>query len=335
MTTLGTTGGGEVGVQPEPDEATGQFAGPAGEPHTAVGWRERWTTLAFVIVPAVVVGFAIASLWGVGVGWGHLLLLVGMTYFSMMGVVVGYHRLFAHRAFKTTGPVRVGLAIMGAMAAEGTVRRFVANHRRHHSHSDREGDPHSPHTHEAGGFRGAVAGFWHAHIGWFTDKHRQHPAEEKYAPEFCVPSGVRAIDKTNWVWVVVGLLIPTAIAGLWYQTWLAALMGLVWGGIVRIFVVHHITWSVNSVCHLWGSRPYQSGDHARNNVIMGFIGLGEGWHNNHHAFPNSSRCGLRWWQFDGGWLLIRTLERLGLAWDVRTPHPRRLAAATKKGAAGA
>ncbi|MEM7625578.1 MAG: acyl-CoA desaturase [Planctomycetota bacterium] len=328
MTTLKSTRGGVAIDQPEPDEA-GQFAGPEGEPHDHVKWTERWLTLAFVIVPAVVVGFAIASLWGVGVGWLHLTLMLGMGAATILGVSVGYHRLFAHRAFKTRGFVRVGLAIIGAMAAEGTVSRFVANHRRHHSHSDREGDPHSPHIHEGAGAWGAVKGFWHAHLGWFTDRQRQHPSEEKYAPEFCVPSGVRTVDRTNAWWVVLGLLIPTAIAGLWYQSWWSAGLGFLWGGIVRIFLVHHITWSINSVCHLWGSRPYKSGDHARNNFIMGFIGMGEGWHNNHHAFPNSSRCGLKWWQFDAGWCVIWTLKTLGLAWDVRVPHEKRLASAAR------
>ncbi|MBB6429375.1 acyl-CoA desaturase [Algisphaera agarilytica] len=329
MTTLDTKRGAIAAAAPEPDEETGQFAAPEGEPHVHMGWVERWVNLAFVIVPAVLVAFAIASLWGVGVGWLHVVLMLGMGSATILGVSVGYHRLFAHRAFKTTASVRVALAIIGAMAAEGTVRRFVANHRRHHSHSDRDGDPHSPHTHEEHGVRGAVKGFWHAHIGWFTDKYREHPSEEKYAPEFCVPSGVKMVDESNGLWVMVGLIIPTVISGLWYQSWFAAGLGLLWGGVVRIFLVHHITWSVNSVCHLWGSRPFKSGDHARNNFIMGFIGMGEGWHNNHHAFPNSSRCGLKWWQFDAGWCVIWTLKKLGLAWDVRVPHEKRLAAAAQ------
>ncbi|MEM1212675.1 MAG: acyl-CoA desaturase [Planctomycetota bacterium] len=327
MTTLDTRQGVRAVVRPQADEVTGQFAAPAGEPHERVGWMERWVTLAFVVVPTVVVGFTIASLWGVGVGWLHLALMLVIGLLTTVGVSVGYHRLFAHRAFKTTPAVRVALAIMGAMAAEGTVSRFVANHRRHHSHSDREGDPHSPHTHDSHGLWGTVRGFWHAHIGWFTAKDRKHPNEAKYAPEFAQPSGVRTIDRTNGWWVAVGIFLPAVIAGLWDQSWLSAGLGLMWGGVVRIFLVHHITWSVNSVCHLWGTRPFKSGDHARNNFIMGFIGMGEGWHNNHHAFPNSSRCGLRWWEFDGGWYVIWTLKRLGLAWDVRVPHKKRLASA--------
>ncbi len=302
------------------------------KPVEHVSNQERLLTLAFVVFPFLGVIFAIYSLWGVGVGGIHVALLGIMYLITATGISVGYHRLFSHKAFKTSPSGRVAFAIIGAMAAEGTVRRFVANHRKHHGRSDREGDPHSPHLHDGGSWE-TVKGFVHAHTGWFLKK-RDHPDEVKYAPEFIKNSGVSAIDRTNWVWVVLGLLIPTVIAGVWGGGWstMSALQGLLWGGIVRIFIVHHVTWSVNSVCHVWGTRPFKSGDHSRNNVIFGYLGIGEGWHNNHHAFPYSARNGLRWWEFDSGWLVIRVLKMLHLVWDVRVPAKARQEAARQQAA---
>ncbi len=317
----------EVTTEPAAEESGPDFDTEA---HEHVSNTERLITLTFVVVPFIGVVVAVVSLWGVGVSWLHLALLAGMYLITALGISVGYHRLFSHKAFKTHAFMRVFFAIIGAMAAEGTVRRFVANHRRHHGHSDREGDPHSPHHHDDDehGVWGTIKGFFHAHVGWFLKK-REHPDEAKYAPEFVKPSGVRFVDKTNAVWVTLGLAIPTAIGSVWGGltdgTWVTSgVLGLLWGGIVRIFVVHHVTWSINSVCHLWGTRPFKSGDHSRNNAIFGVLGVGEGWHNNHHAFPYSSRHGLRWWEFDAGWVVIRTLKALRLAWDVRVPAKERL-----------
>lgn len=316
-------------ASPDAGDISKRTSAPADQPLEQVTFWERLITIVFVLVPAAGVTFAIASVWGVGVDITHLGLLLGMLLITSMGVTVGYHRLFSHRSFKTHGFMRVIFAIMGAMAAGGTVRRFVANHRRHHSHADRPGDPHSPHNHD-GGTWNTVKGFWHAHTGWFVFK-KEHYNEAKYAAEFCTPSGVRFVDQTNSLWVVVGLLVPMALGGLIGGSWTSAWLGLLWGGIVRIFLVHHITWSVNSVCHLWGTRPFKSGDHSRNNLIFGILGFGEGWHNNHHAFPFSSRHGLRWWQFDAGYLLIRTLQCVGLAWDVRTPTTAQQQATAARG----
>ncbi len=320
------------GVAVDPHEADELH----GDPHEHVTNTERAITLTFVVVPFVGVVLAIALLWGVGVDWFHVAQLGVMYLLTALGISVGYHRLFSHKAFKTHAFMRVFFAIIGAMAAEGTVRRFVANHRRHHGHSDRDGDPHSPHHHD-GGVWNTVKGFVYAHVGWFLLK-RPHPDEKKYAPEFCKDNGkngVTFVDSTNWLWVTAGLAIPTVLGGVWGAltdgTWISsAFLGLLWGGIVRIFIVHHVTWSVNSVCHLWGTRPFKSGDHSRNNAIFGFLGVGEGWHNNHHAFPSSARHGLRWWEFDAGYVLVKMLSWVGLAWDVRTPAKTQLQRAQAK-----
>ncbi len=294
------------------------------ETHDTITNGERLVTLAFVVVPFLGVVAAIALLWGVGVEWYHVATLVVMYFVTALGISVGYHRLFSHRAFKTPAFMRAYFAITGAMAAEGSVRRFVANHRRHHSHSDRPGDPHSPHHEEGEGVWHVIKGFWYAHMGWFLQS-RPHPDEAKYAPEFSKLSGkpvdkaVTFVDKTNGLWVAVGLILPGIICGLIGQSWMSAALGVLWGGIVRIFVVHHVTFSVNSVCHLWGTRPFRSGDHSRNNAIFGWLGVGEGWHNNHHAFPYSARHGLRWWEFDVGYIMVKALEMIGLASDVRVP----------------
>lgn len=304
--------------------ATPHDATTADGTHDTISNGERLVTLAFVIVPFIGVIAAIASLWGVGVSWYHVATLVVMYFITALGISVGYHRLFSHRAFKTPAFMRAYFAITGAMAAEGSVRRFVANHRRHHSHSDRPGDPHSPHHEEGEGAWHVVKGFWYAHMGWFLQG-RPHPDEAKYAPEFSKLSGkkldkaVTFVDSTNWLWVIAGLMIPAVVCGVIGQSWTSAALGLLWGGIVRIFIVHHVTFSVNSVCHLWGTRPFRSGDHSRNNAIFGWLGVGEGWHNNHHAFPYSARHGLRWWEFDVGYIMVKGLQLVGLASDVRVP----------------
>jgi stearoyl-CoA desaturase (delta-9 desaturase) len=247
-----------------------------------------------------------------------------------LGITVGYHRLFTHRSFETVRPVEFLLAVLGSMAVQGPVLKWVAIHRRHHQHSDRPEDPHSPH-HRGGGITGVLAGFWHAHIGWIfrTDC----PDLRRYVRDVRSDGLIRVASRLFGVWVFLGLLIPTILGGALTGTWSGALLGLLWGGLVRIFLGHHVTWSINSVCHLWGSRPFDRGDQSRNNLVFGVLGLGEGWHNNHHAFPSSARHGLRWWQLDLSYLAIRALESLGLAWRVRVPaHEKIVAKSNRLGA---
>ncbi len=279
---------------------------------------QRVVTLAGVVIPFVGLIIAIASLWGWGFSWVELSLLIGMYLASGLGITVGYHRLFVHRSFETVRPVKFILGVLGSMSVEGSLLRWAAMHRRHHQLSDEPGDPHSPH-HYGGGARGVIAGWWHAHVGWMF---APSPANlMRYVRDLHADRLLRAVSRLFGVWVLLGLLIPTGLGALLTGTWTGALLGFLWGGLARIFLVHHVTWSINSVCHLWGTRPFQSADESRNNFLCGVLALGEGWHNNHHAFPASARHGLRWWEFDFSYLVIRVLELLGLAWSVRVPSP--------------
>jgi stearoyl-CoA desaturase (delta-9 desaturase) len=235
---------------------------------------------------------------------------------------IGFHRLLTHRAFETTPAMKGLLAILGSMSVEGPVLVWVATHRRHHQHSDLEDDPHSPHIH-GGGFVNMLRGLWHAHAGWIL--RGEPPNLSRYVGDFRDDRLIQKISALFPLWVVIGLMIPAIVAGLWTMTWMGALLGFIWGGLVRIFLVHHITWSINSACHLWGSRPFRCGDHSRNNFVFGVLAWGEGWHNNHHAFPTSACHGLWWWQIDLSYLVIRLLSLVGLAWNIRKPSAESIA----------
>jgi stearoyl-CoA desaturase (delta-9 desaturase) len=281
-------------------------------------------TLAALAIPFLGLVAALVFLWGWGFGWVDFGLLVGGYALTAVGVTVGFHRLFTHRSFETSRVVQFVLAVLGSMAVQGSVLKWVAFHRRHHQHSDTPDDPHSPH-HQGRGVLGVLRGFWHAHIGWAF---RADPEDlDRYAKDLRRNRTVRVASALFPLWIVLGLAIPAVLGGVITGTWMGAVLGLIWGGLVRIFLVHHVTWSVNSLGHLWGRRPYPSGDHSRNNFVLGVLALGEGWHNNHHAFPTSARHGLRWWQIDLSYYLIRALALLGLAWKVRLPADEALAAA--------
>jgi stearoyl-CoA desaturase (delta-9 desaturase) len=239
-----------------------------------------------------------------------------MSLSTAVGITVGFHRLFTHGSFKTHPVVQFTLAVLGSMAVQGPLLQWVATHRRHHQHSDADGDPHSPHLHGQG-FLGLLKGVWHAHLGWIFDA--DPPDLDHYVRDLRQSRSARTASVLFVVWVAVGLLIPAALGLVLTGTWMGALGGFVWGGLARIFLVHHITWSINSVCHVWGGRPYRTTDQSRNNLIFGVLALGEGWHNNHHAFPTSARHGLRWWQIDMSYWIIRALEFVGLAWNIRLP----------------
>ncbi|MEX2217209.1 MAG: acyl-CoA desaturase [Phycisphaerales bacterium] len=280
-------------------------------------------TLCAVVIPFVGFLAAVVLLWGVALDWVHLALLGGMYAVTAVGITVGYHRLFTHRSFQAVAPVRVALAVMGSMAVEGPVLQWAAMHRKHHQHSDTEEDPHSPHVH-GDGVVGTLRGFWHAHVGWLFKG--GDGGLGKYVPDLHSDRALRAVSRLFPLWVLLGLLIPAVLGGLLTLSWTGALLGFLWGGLARIFIVHHLTWSINSVCHIWGTRPFRSHDESRNNAIMGVLGLGEGWHNNHHAFPASARHGLRWWEIDASYWIIRLLVLCRLASEVRVPSPERIAA---------
>jgi len=292
--------------------------------------------LALIIIPFVALIAGIALLWGPGVQPIHLVLMIGGYMLSGWGVTVGYHRLFTHKSFKTNRFITGTLAILGSMAAEGPVVRWSGIHRMHHQFSDEDLDPHSPHAygHDHGpehvrNFKDVLHGFWHSHIGWVLLA--EPDGYERYVPDLKADPMLRWIDKTFAYWMALGILLPGLIAWAVTGTVVGGLLGVLWGGLVRLLIVHHITWSINSACHLWGARDYNSHDESRNNVVFGILGLGEGWHNNHHAFPTSARHGLKWWQFDSSWLIIKGLSMVGLASDVKVPTADRLAAKARVG----
>jgi stearoyl-CoA desaturase (delta-9 desaturase) len=307
----------------------------AGPPMERPPLAARVGSLVVIVVPLLGLLAAILMLWGVGFSWVHLGLLLGGYLLTSIGVTVGYHRLFTHASFRTNAVVKIVLGALGSMAVEGPILRWVATHRMHHQHSDRDLDPHSPHGHGTG-LLAVVRGFMHAHLGWFfTPAPRDM---KRYIPDLIRDRVTRVTSGLFPLWVALGLVLPAALGLAMTGSWLGALLGLIWGGLVRIFLVQHVTWSVNSVCHLWGGRPFRSHDHSRNNLVFGILALGEGWHNNHHAFPASARHGLSWWQVDVSYWIIRGLALLRLASDVRVPAPERIAAkrraVVERGAAG-
>jgi stearoyl-CoA desaturase (delta-9 desaturase) len=278
-------------------------------------------TLVITIVPflGLVVGLRLA--WG-GISALDLGLLIGLYCISILGVTIGYHRQLTHGGFDTPAWLRVTLAIMGSLAVEGSVIRWVADHRRHHMFTDRLGDPHSPHLVDEEGFKGVVKGLWHAHIGWFFVE--ETTVVPRFAPDLLKDRGIRVVSDLFPLWAILSFALAPGIALAVTHSWQAAVTAFVWGSLVRIFLMHHVTWSVNSICHYFGRRPYETGDMSTNNWLMSVVSFGEGWHNNHHAFPSSAFHGLEWWQVDLSGLVIRGLRSVGLVRNVRVPTARQL-----------
>lgn len=296
---------------------------PVATVRTRTSTASRVVTLVAVLVPPLGVASAVGLLWGVAVRPIDVALLVVLYTACGLGITVGYHRLFSHRAFKTTPAVRALLAVLGSMTVQGPVTQWVTDHRKHHALSDRAGDPHSPHG-GRDGLLGGLAGFLHAHMGWLlTTKGMERG--RRYGRDLYDDPVVRRIDRLYMLWVVLTLGIPFLAGYAVDPTWRGGLTGLVWGGLVRIFLFHHMTWSVNSICHTFGRRAYETDDRSRNNWLIALPTFGEGWHNNHHAFPGSAVHGLGRLQVDMSWWTIRMLQRLGLAWDVKVPSAARLA----------
>jgi stearoyl-CoA desaturase (Delta-9 desaturase) len=237
-------------------------------------------------------------------------------------VTVGFHRLFTHRSFVARRPVRVALGILGSAAIEGPMISWVADHRKHHAYSDQVGDPHSPHVDHGSGWSGALRGLFHAHVGWLFI-HTQRGAKERYAPDLMADRDIRFIDRTFILWAILGLATPFVLGLAIGGDLRAGFTGLLWGGAVRMLVVHHVTYSINSLCHFFGQTPYATGDQSRNLAWLAPFTFGEAWHNNHHAFPTSAQHGLHRWQLDLSSGVIWTLERLGLVRDVVRVSPER------------
>ncbi|NIJ11882.1 stearoyl-CoA desaturase (delta-9 desaturase) [Saccharomonospora amisosensis] len=282
---------------------------------------QRRHFLLFDILPIVGTAAAFVFLAVHPFGWTELALLLSMWLLTGLGVTVGYHRLFTHRTFKAAQPVAVVLAVLGSMAGQGGLVSWVALHRRHHEYSDREGDPHSPNL-SGGGLRGTLRGLAHSHFLWM--RRHEYPNIVHYAPDLIRDRALVRVARLYYHWVVLGLVVPAAVGGLVSMSWTGAVSGLLWGGLVRIFVLEHIVWAINSFLHMFGTRPYQSRENSRNGGIFAIVTLGESWHNNHHAFPESPSFGLDWYRLDPGFWLIKLLACCGLAWDLKVPSAARM-----------
>jgi stearoyl-CoA desaturase (delta-9 desaturase) len=282
---------------------------------------QRVGNLFGVTVPFIGALVALVLAWERIVGVRELAILAVLYVLSALGTSVGFHRLLTHRSFETYRGVKYVLAILGSLSVQGSVVRWVASHRKHHAHADSEGDPHSPHV-EGGGFFEGLRGLWHAHMGWLlTRGHRADPA--RYAKDLLEDRGMLLIGRAFPLIVLAGFAVPFGIGFGLGGTAQAGLAALVCGGLARVFLWHHVTFSVNSLCHVFGSRQFGTDDRSTNLFWLALPSMGEAWHNNHHAFPRSARHGLRWWQLDPSALVIRALAAVGLAWNVVEISPER------------
>jgi stearoyl-CoA desaturase (delta-9 desaturase) len=276
---------------------------------------DRVAHLVVTALPLALLGVAIWLAWGGTLHWQDVVVLAICYVLTIIGVTVGFHRLFTHRSFKTGRALRAVLAVLGSAAVEGSVIAWVSTHRKHHAFTDLPGDPHSPHVDQGVGWRGAIRGLFHAHVGWmFRGVDRAKPS--RYANDLLADPVIRLVDRTFPLWVLLGLALPFGLGVALTGSVIGGLTGLLWGGAVRILFLHHATFSINSLCHFFGRRRFRTGDESRNLGWLALPTFGEAWHNNHHAFPTSAHHGLTRWQLDPGGWLINLFERLGLAWDV-------------------
>ncbi len=275
----------------------------------------------FAIVPAVALVAAIPVLWGWGIGWADLISAAFFYTVSCLGVTVGFHRYFTHGSFKAGRAMRIALAVAGSLSVQGPVLHWVADHRRHHAFSDRDGDPHSPWNFGTSP-AALVRGFWHAHMGWIFD--RDLTNRQRFAPDMEADPDMRLVHRLFGPLTFATLLLPAAVGGLVTWSWWGALTGFFWAGVVRVAFLHHVTWSVNSICHMIGERPFAARDRSANFWPLAILSMGEAWHNLHHADPTSARHGVLRGQVDVSARLIWIFEKLGWVRDVRWPSPRRL-----------
>jgi stearoyl-CoA desaturase (delta-9 desaturase) len=284
---------------------------------------EQITLLLFIGVPFLALLAAIPIAWGWGLGWHEVVIAVVMFLFSGHGITVGFHRHFTHGAFKAKQPLRVAMAIAGSLAIEGPVIRWVADHRKHHKFSDRDGDPHSPWRYGET-IPALIKGLFYAHMGWMFDV--EQTPQRQYAPDLLGDKAIVRVSRLFPLWVVISLLLPPLIGGLWSMSWAAALSAFFWGTLVRIGLLHHVTWSINSICHAVGARPFKSRDKSGNVWWLAVLSGGESWHNLHHADPTCARHGVLRGQVDSSARVIQFCEKMGWAYDVRWPSPERIAA---------
>ena len=293
--------------------------------------RDRLITALVTAVPILALGFVAWQLWDEAFRWSDVVVFLVLYVGFGLGVTVGFHRLLTHRSFETTRSMRFLFGVLGSAAIEGPAIAWVADHRKHHAFSDREGDPHSPHVGHGVGLRGALCGLAHAHVGWLFI-HTQRGAKRRYAPDLLADPIVCLVDRTFVVWAALGLVAAFGLGVGVGHSLMAGVTGLLWGGAVRVLVVHHVTYSVNSLCHFFGRRRFAANNRnemktaiVSNLLWLAVPSFGEAWHNNHHAFPTSAAHGLRRFEVDPSALVIRGLEKLGLVWNVVRISPERQA----------
>jgi stearoyl-CoA desaturase (delta-9 desaturase) len=284
---------------------------------------EQIALLLFICIPFLALAGAVPLAWGHGLSWLNVGLMVGMYFLGCHGITIGFHRYFTHGSFKANRPLRVALAIAGSMAVEGPIVRWVADHRRHHKFSDADGDPHSPWRYGES-LPALMKGLWWAHTGWLFDE--EQTPQQKYAPDLIRDPDIRRISRDFWLYTAISLLLPALVGGLATMSWYGAFTAFFWGSLVRVALLHHVTWSINSICHAVGKRPFKSRDRSGNVWWLAVLSCGESWHNLHHADPTSARHGVLRGQVDSSARVIRWFELAGWASDVRWPTEERIAA---------
>lgn len=290
------------------------------QPDAAPADRKTWPSQVvlslFIALPLAALAAAVPVFWGWGLTWRDVVIAFVMYVLTGHGVTVGFHRYFTHRGFKAKRWLRVFLAVAGSMAIQGPVIQWVADHRKHHRFSDKEGDPHSPWRYGEN-LLALTKGFFYSHVGWLFDWEKT--PETQYAPELVADRDINAVSRTFPFWVAVSLLFPPLVGGLWSWSWQGALTAFFWGSLVRVSLLHHVTFAINSVCHIRGRRPFRTRDRSQNVWWLAILSFGESWHNFHHAEPVSARHGVGRFQIDSSALLIRVMEKLRWVSDVRWP----------------
>jgi stearoyl-CoA desaturase (Delta-9 desaturase) len=308
------------------DETSGGAAPPSKGPKPVTDGRRgnhvQLGVYIFIFVPFAALIAAVPLAWGWGLTWTDVILAVIFFELTGHGVTIGYHRFFTHGSFKAKRPLKIALAVAGSMAVQGPPIIWVADHRRHHAFSDKEGDPHSPWLFGTGPV--AIAkGFWHAHMGWLFD--RDITNKERFAPDLMADKDIVRVNNLFAVWTATSLLAPAVLGGLITWSWWGALTAFFWAGLVRVAILHHVTWSTNSICHMIGDRPFVSRDKAANVWPLAILSFGESWHNLHHADPTCARHGVKKGQIDTSARMIWLFEKFGWVNSVRWPTPQRLA----------
>lgn len=284
-------------------------------------WQRR-TMLIVTLMPLAALVFVIVQLWGWGVSARDLWIGLGFYVLTGLGITVGFHRLLTHKSFDAPPVVRAAWAVAGSLAVQGDVITWVATHRRHHAYSDEHGDPHSPHLELEEGWRGVLRGLYHAHMGWFFEPDGSDA--DTWAPDLQDEPMVAAVARA-FPWLLVAtFVLPAVLGGILSGSLMGAVTAFVWAGVIRVALLQHVTWAINSICHVYGTRPFAARDESRNVLWLSVLSFGESWHNGHHAFPASARHGLRWWEVDLSWLTIRLMALVGIARNVKLPTPTQL-----------